>query len=95
MPAPNINIAIKIMRLQITPFAIISIIALIATIYYLQGIQNIPKGRYGGYIVLLTGFLFVITLVLDVIFRLTIKSLLTIWIVEAVLAFIGLVVLLV
>lgn len=80
------------MKFKITPFAIISTIALIAIIYYLQDIQNIPKGRYGGYVVLLTGFLFVITLVLDVIFRFTIKSLKTIWIVEAVLAFIGLVV---
>lgn len=80
------------MKFKITPFAIISIIALIVTIYYLQDIENIPKGRYGGYVVLLTGFLFVITFVLDVIFRFIIKNLKKIWIVEAVLAFIGLVI---
>jgi hypothetical protein len=76
------------MKFRITPFTIISIIALIVTVYYLQGIQNIPNGRYGGYIVLLTGFLFVITLVLDVIFRFAIKSLKTIWMVEIALAII-------
>jgi len=80
------------MKFTITPFAIISILALIATIYYIQDIENLPKVKFAGYIPLLTGFLFVITLVLDVIFRFTIKSPQTIWIVEGVLAVLGLVI---
>ncbi|MDR6785180.1 hypothetical protein ABIE26_003879 [Pedobacter africanus] len=76
------------MKFNITPFTIISPIALITAIYFLY---NIPKGKYGGYLILIVGVVFVITLVLDVIFRFSIKSLQTIWIVETVLALIGLV----
>lgn len=75
------------MKFKVTPFTVIGLIAIIATFYYGY---NPPRG-YGALFFLVTGFLFVIAFVLDLIFRFAMESLKTIWIVEAVLAVIGII----
>lgn len=81
------------MKFKITPLFIVYTIAFAIAVYYWFAL-NLPRNattsnNYEGLIVYFLGCLCLITLVLDLILRFTIKSLQTIWVVEIILAVIA------